>query len=176
MGKGAPIGSGLDIPECKVGDIVCVDGCQIGHIFPDGNHQVLFRDIICRMDDLETLPTPLTSWVMTTPDEVLYRRFLDIKADWLVLPPSARSAIGSSGIAGSSINLTCRKVVAAGRGELVNVNSNRRRVFWEVECRPGHGAIFMPANGVQLHLTGHNLRFVRWSDIEACLVPDDDEV
>ncbi len=162
LGNGTPYGSGRDRPEVMTGTIVGFDLGQVGHVLPNGLYTLMWKNMLCSMrEELDLLPIPLCSQVMTEPDDVAMGRLAFSESSKLVLPRmTATSGVATNDCRRTAVRLRAERVVGVGPGEFV------RKVFYEAGCRKGDIACYTPGGTVHLQWRdGRRLAFTPWSEI-----------
>lgn len=160
LGKGTASGQGQDKPAVKVGDIVGFDLGQVGHVLPDGNYTLIWRNLLCLFDPGRLLPMPLMNNVMVQYEDELVDRFRFQKTN-LVMPKIGAAPIKTNDRAHTRVGITVARVLDVGAGRFV------RKVFEGVDVVAGEVVAFMPHNGVVdfTFTQGRLFKFVPWSEI-----------
>ena len=161
LGRGTPYGSGRERPEVLEGSIVGFDLGQVGHVLPNGLYTLMWKNMLCTVaQNLEHLPMPLCSWVMTEPDEVAAARLIFSNSNLIVPRMTATSGVATSDVLRTAIKLRAERVVAVGPGEFV------RKVFYETGCKTRDIACYTAGGTVHIHWKeGKRLAFTPWSEI-----------
>lgn len=166
LGTGTPYGSGRDKPEVKHGDVVGFDLGQVGHVLPNGQYTLLWKQILCRIDTgLVQPPTPLSSWVLTQQDEIAMRRLVFSGAPQLHIPGrTLAKGIGTGDARKTKVGLCAERVVAVGKGSFI------KKAFVDVGCKARDIALFSKGATVHVNWTGGaQLAFTPWSEIIAVI-------
>jgi hypothetical protein len=169
LGEGTLSGSGRERPEVSVGDIIGFDLWQVGHELPGAAYGIpgtfyslLWKEMVCAFRPEQPLPQPLSSWIMTTPDEVLMQRLLFSEPTSIYLPEVKAGSMRTNSNRKTNVKLSAERVLGVGSGRFVN------KAFTEPGCRIGDGALFMRGGTVDhQHGPRVKLSFTRWDDVEA---------
>lgn len=158
-GKGTPIGAGNDKCPVVPGDVVLFDLGQVGHVCPNGQYVMLWRNVLAVLRPEQEYPAPCLNWVLTKRDDDLQDRFVFTKAK-LFTPRHGAGVVKTNDRKRSRVGVSVDRVVHVGAGRFV------KKAFESIECQPGDVVAFMPTQSVDLAWRrGELLRFTAWSEI-----------
>lgn len=160
-GRGAPIGPGNDRCPVESGDVVLFDLGQVGHVAPNGQYMLLWRNILAVLRPDNEYPDPCLNWVLTKRDDQLQDRFVFSKSGGkLVMPRAGAGVVKTNDRKRSRVGVAVDRVLRVGMGRYV------KKAFEAIECQTGDVVAFMPTQSIDLAWRrGELLRFTAWSEI-----------
>lgn len=158
-GKGTPIGTGNDKCPVVPGDVVLFDLGQVGHVLPNGQMVMLWRNLLAVLRPDNEYPEPCLNWVLTKRDDALQDRFVFTKSG-LVTPRAGAGVVKTNDRKRSRVGVVVDRVLRVGCGRFV------KKAFESIECQTGDVVAFMPTQSVDLAWRrGELLRFTAWSEM-----------
>jgi co-chaperonin GroES (HSP10) len=170
LGPGTSYGSGLDVPEVEIGDLVLFQEQDVHHEIGDGAERTVFigfRGLLATIHEDAACPLkPLSNYVLTEKDTAAMTRVAfagDVK---LYLPDSVTSrGMQTNHSPSTQIRVHAERVISTGKGRFV------RKTFVEPGCVPGDVLLFMKTMSLEVRLRGRDYTLTPWG--EAIAVVDD---